>query len=421
MTSTRSRWFVSLLALVTISLAAADWPQFRGPDGRATSHDRGLPATWSATENIVWRTALPGPGSSSPITFGDRIFLTCFTGYGLDTSSPGNMEHLRRHVLCLERATGRIRWRKEGEPKLPEFDFQGRLTLHGYATSTPAADSERVCVFFGKTGVFAFDHDGNKLWHTEVGDGTHQWGSASSPVLFKNLVIVNAAVESGSLIALDKTTGKELWRAGGIRQCWGTPGLATVEGDRQELVLSSQRQVIGFDPDTGEKLWWCDGIDDYICPSVIVNGDIIYAIGARRGAALAVRAGGRGNITATHRLWQQDVGSNVPSPVLHGEHLYWVSDKGIAYCVKAESGEVVYRERVNGAGTVYSSATAADGKLFVVSRDRGAFVFAATPQFGQLAHNTIDDDPSIFDASPVVSNGQLLIRSDQFLYCISAK
>jgi hypothetical protein len=403
------------------AISTADWPRFRGPDGRATSDDRGLPATWNSTENIVWRAELPGAGSSSPIIIGDKIFLTCYTGYGVDSTSPGKQEDLRRHLLCLDRTTGRILWQQQVRPKLPDFEFQGRLTLHGYATSTPAADAERVYVFFGKTGVFAFDHDGNQLWKSEVGDGTHQWGSATSPILHKNLVIVNAAVESGSLIAIDKETGRQVWRTGGIRQCWGTPGLATAHGDRQELVLSSQRQVLGFDPDTGEKLWSCDGINDYVCPSVVVDGDIIYAVGARRGIALAVRAGGTGDVTGTHRIWLQNIGSNVPSPVLYDDHLYCVSDQGIAFCIKADSGAVVYRERLGGAGTVYSSAVAADGKLYVVSRERGAFVVAAKPQFKLLAHNRIDNDSSVFDASPAISNGQLLLRSDQYLYCIGTK
>lgn len=409
------------VALLVRPLSAGDWPQFRGPDGLGTSQDRGLPDSWNASTNIAWRTELPGPGRSSPITVNDRICVTSYSGYAVDSRSPGDPKELRRHLLCLDRATGKIMWDREIPARLPEFDYTGQLMQHGYASSTPVADADRVYVFFGKSGVFAFDHDGNQLWHTDVGDGTHNWGSATSPILYKNLVIVNAAVESGSLVALDRETGKRVWHAGGIRRCWGTPGIVSLGDGKHELVISAQKQLFGFDPDTGTKLWWCDGIDDYVCPSVVIRGDLIFSIGARRGAAVAVRAGGRGDVTESHRIWQQSVGSNVPSPVLHGEHLYWLSNQGVAHCVKADSGEVVYRERLGGAGTVYASAIAADDKLYFVTRERGTFVVAAKPEFKQLAHNQIDSDSSIFDATPAVSNGQLLLRSDKYLYCIGAK
>src|SRR5262245_37148897 len=232
---------VGLAVTYVPTISTGDWPQFRGPDGRATSQASNLPTTWSSSQNLIWRARLPGPGSSSPITLGDKIFLTCYTGYGVDASAPGHQDNLRRHLLCIDRATGRILWDQDVQPKLPEFEYQGRLTLHGYATSTPVADASRVYVFYGKSGVLAYDHDGKQLWQTDVGSGTHQWGSATSPIIYKNLVIVNAAVESGSLVALDKQSGKQVWHAGGIRQCWGTPGLITVDSGKQELVLSSQR------------------------------------------------------------------------------------------------------------------------------------------------------------------------------------
>lgn len=416
--TTASRSVRLLMCLSILPLLAADWARFRGPGGSAVSDERGLPGEWSSSDSIVWRTDLPGPGASSPITFGDRIFLTCYSGYGLSEADPVDQKQLLRHVLGLDRRTGNILWNKQVAPKLPEQAYQGFQALHGYASSTPATDGERVYVFFGKTGVFAFDFSGEEVWQADVGSRTHNWGTATSPVLYKDFVIVNASVESGSLVALDKRTGSEVWRAPGMRSSWNTPTLVDVEGGRQELVVSVQGSILGFDPDNGKQLWQCEGIPDYVCPSVVAKDGVVYAIGGRQGAALAVRAGGRGNVTSSHVVWRQRGGSNVSSPVVFDKHVYWVSDQGMAFCLQADSGKIVYQERLPRAGRVYASVVAADGKLYAVSREAGTFVLALEPQFKQLAHNVMRDDRSIFNASPAVSNGQLLLRSDRALYCI---
>lgn len=401
----------------------ANWPQFRGPGGVGTAGDGNLPATWSAADNVAWKIELPGPGASSPVTFGDRIYLTCYTGYGLDEGDPGQMAELSRHVLCLDRASGKILWNRVVETDLPEQPFQGFLALHGYASSTPVTDGERVYVFFGKSGVFAFSVDGDELWQADVGGRTHNWGSGTSPVLYDNLVIVNASVESRELVALDKQTGQHVWTAPGIRSAWNTPLLVEVPGGASELVISMTGQIVGYDPRSGEKLWTCDGINDYVCPSVVAHEGVVYAIGARQNTALAVRAGGRGDVTGTHRLWTIGKGSNVSSPVYHEGHLYWMSEsRGVAYCVKADTGQVVYEERVSPRpDRVYASPVVADGKLYYVSRQNGTFVFAARPSYEVLAHNELSPDHSVFNASPAVSDGQLLLRSNRFLYCIGAK
>jgi outer membrane protein assembly factor BamB len=398
------------LTLGLIAPAAADWAGFRGPHGLGVSGERGLPVKWTDTDNVAWKVKLPGPGSSSPVTVGDRIFLTCF--------STGDGPKPRRVLLALDRKTGKMIWEKEVPPGPADAPYQGRIQDHGYASSTPATDGERLYAFFGTAGVFAYDLDGNQLWQAGVGTRTHQWGSASSPVLAGNLVIVNAAVEGGALVAFDKLTGKEAWRTPGLRQTWCTPALVDVPGGKRELVVSMQRAVVGYDPGTGKELWRCEGIDDYVCPSVVAQDGVVYAIGGRRSAAVAVRAGGRGDVTSTHRLWTQRVGSNVPSPVVHDGHLYWVNHQGMAYCLKADTGETVYQERVPGAGQVYASAVAADGKLYAVTRNSGTFVLAAKPKFEVLARNQLGADRSVCNASPAVDGGQLLLRSDQTLYCI---
>ena len=227
------------------------WPQFRGPGGRGVSEEKGLPTTWSPKENILWKTELPGAGTSSPIVLGDRIYLTAYSGYSVPGSETGDSNDLKLHLIALT-PNGEIRWVRDIAPALPE---QERIREdHGYASSTPAADNERVYVFFGKTGALAFDHDGNQLWQTKVGDQLNGWGSATSPVLYKTLVLINASVESESLIALDQKTGNEVWRAGGIRESWNTPILVPTDKGDTELVVAIMPKILGFNPATGKQL-----------------------------------------------------------------------------------------------------------------------------------------------------------------------
>jgi outer membrane protein assembly factor BamB len=198
---------------------------------------------------------------------------------------------------------------------------------------------------------------------------------------------------------------------------WSTPALVQTAAGDTEVVISMKGQILGFDPDTGEKLWSCEGIPDYICPTPYVQGDVLFAQGGRKNKTIAVRAGGRGDVTETHKLWEINEGANVPSPVYHDGHLYWANDRGVAYCVAADTGEVVYEERL-ASGKFYASPVVVDGKLYYVTREKGAYVLPAEPRFEVLAENEIETDDSVFNGSPVVSEGQLLLRSDTYLYCI---
>ncbi len=405
--------FVFVLALSPTY--AEQWLQFRGPGGQGVSGETGLPVTWDDNQNITWRTELPGYGASSPIALGNDIYVTCYSGYGLKGDEPGEMDDLRLHVVRINQPSGDIVWDKVIKPALPESE---RVRDHGYAAATPVTDGETLYVFFGKSGLFAFDLDGNQRWRTDMGPKTHGWGSGTSPILFDDLVIVNASVESGDLVAVHKATGKEAWRVPGMESSWNTPHIVQLADGSHELVVSVRDRILGFDPATGEELWTCDGIPDYVCPSIISQDGIIYALGGRRSRAVAVRAGGRGDVTESHRLWVAEAGSNVSSPVIHDGHLYWVSDRNsTAYCVNLKDGEVVYAKRFG--GQPYASTLLADGKLYVVTRDSGTFVLAARPEFEQLAHNELSDD-STFNASPIVAGGKLILRSDRYLYCIGA-
>jgi len=255
-----------------------------------------------------------------------------------------------------------------------------------------------------------------------VGAKTSGWGTAASPILHGDLVIINASVESESLIALDKATGKEKWRAPGIKESWNTPILVKV-GDKTEIVLAIFGKVLGFDPATGDQLWSsATDIGWYMVPSIVAGDGVVYCIGGRgTGGALAVRCGGRGDVTASHRLWTLKKGSNVSSPILHGAHIYWAHEnEGILYCVEAKTGEVVYEKRLERAGQFYASPVLADGKLYYTTRGGRTYVVAAEPSFDLLATNELGR-VGTFNASPAVAGGQLFLRSDKTLFCIGAK
>lgn len=409
----------ALVASLVLPICAGDWTQFRGPHGLGISDETGIPIKWSATENIAWKVDLPGPGASSPIVVGDRVYLTSYSGYGLEPDK-GDPKNLKRHLLCFNRLTGKPLWEpKVFEPKLPEHSYSGEGSYHGYVPSTPASDGERLYVYFGKSGVFCFDLDGKELWQKSLGDNTNGWGSGGSPVLYGKLVIVNASIESGSLVALDKLTGTEVWKAPNIQSAWDTPVLVERPA-RNELIISTQGRLHSFNPDDGKPLWNADGVHRYICPSPVVHDDVVYAIGGGH-TSLAVKLGGSGDVTATHTLWKKTKGSNVSSPVYHEGHLYWVGDSGVC-CQNAATGETVYQERLKPeSDRFWSSPVLAEGKLYFIAQNNRTYVVAAQPKFELLTHNTIEGDDSRTNASPAVSHGQLLLRTDKALYCIGKK
>lgn len=470
---------------------ASDWPRFRGPNGAGISADsKPTPVEWGDTKNLKWKAALPGPGSSSPIVVGDRVFVTCWSGYGADARNPGDQKDLKRHLVCIDRKTGAIAWSKAVDAQLPEDRYQGMFAENGYASHSPVSDGERVYVFLGKTGVVAFDMQGAKLWERNLGTGSDPrgWGSASSPILYKNLVIVTASAESEALVALDKLTGKEVWRkeASGFGGTWGTPVLVDVDKGRTELVLAVPFEFWGFNPDTGKLLWYCDAISaNSMCSSVVAQDGIIYGIeqGPGGGGAIAVRAGGSGNVTKTHILWQANLRSRIATPIVHDGRLYYISG-GVANCADSKTGNRIYQSRIGGGavadagrggsfagppgdfppagkagppdkagpagksgprgrggpggpagpggrgfaggrggrggmgGQDYSSPVAANGKLYFVARSGLTSVLALGPDYRMLAQNQFKGD-SNFSGSPAISDGELFIRSNKYLYCVA--
>jgi hypothetical protein len=332
-------------------------------------------------------------------------------------------------------------WQKEVRPRLPEASFTGFLREHGYASSTPVTDGERVYTFFGKTGVVAFDLSGKQLWQADVGTGTNMWGSAASPILYKDLVIVNAAIESKSLVGLNRKTGKEVWRTRGLGTTWASPLLVQTKDGKQEVILSLPGKVAGYDPDTGKQLWTCQGIGpgsgsggsgfgggggfgggSYTCSTPVAREGVVYVVGGggpTPSAALAVKTGGRGDVTKTHVLWRVRQGTSMASPVLTGDFLCWVA--GNATALKASDGKVAYNERLYSDRNEYVSAVATGEHIYALTRSDGLYVLAAGGKFRRVAHLEFTGDRSIFNASPAIADGRLYLRSNEYLYCVGKK
>ena len=417
--------------LAATSTSHGDWTRFRGPNGSGLSPDtKPVPVVWSPGENLKWKTALPGPGVSSPIIVGDRVYVTCYSGYGLDRSDPGDQKNLKRHLVCIRRSDGKMLWSKTVDPVLPEDPFSGAgVPAPGYASSTPVSDGKNVFVFFGKTGALAFDPDGKQLWHTKLGTESdpRKYGSASSPILYKNLLIVPATCESEALIALDKKTGKEVWRqeATGFSSSWSTPILVKVSDDRTDLVLGVAREIWGINPETGKLRWYCEGAKGgAFYSSVVARDGVVYAVEGRSGGSLAVRAGGKGDVTKTHVLWTGDETNSFGSPILHGDRVYVVAG-GIAKILDSKTGKKVHQARLEGSGRRggfgdYPSPIIVDAKLYVARASGDLHVLRTGDQLEQLALNRVTDDDETFGGTPAVSDGELFLRSNKHLYCVAA-
>lgn len=412
---------IPLLALAILGNQAlgGEWPGFRGPTGQGLAPGENPPLEWSPTTGIAWKIPLPGPGASGPAVAAGRVFVTCYSGHFVPGSPGGSTASLKRHLLCLDAATGKKLWEKTVPARLPEEE---KIRDHGYAASTPLVDRDHVYAFFGKSGVIAFGHDGSQAWTADVGSGTSGWGSAASPVAFGDMVIVNASVESRSIVALDRATGKEKWRAGGIKESWNTPVAVPDGSGGSHLAVAIAGKVLGLDPGTGKTAWSCaTDIRWYMVPSLVHENGLVGCIGGRSGtAALALKTGGAGDITGDKRLWTGQKGSNVSSPILRDGHLYWVNDQqGIAHRAKAATGEIDYEERLPGAGQVYASPVLAGGNIYYLSRSGITFVVEEGPRFRLRATNSLRDG-GVFNGSPAVSGNRLFLRSDKYLYCVSA-
>jgi outer membrane protein assembly factor BamB len=358
------------------------------------------------------------------------VFVTSYSGYG--TESGGDMQQLTRHVSCIDRRVGALVWSKSFKNEQREDPYEGMgLPEHGYATNTPVTDGQTLFVFFGKSGVHAFDMDGNELWQVSVGteSGNRGWGSAASLMLYRDLLIVNAAEESHSIVALNKLSGEVVWKAeaGTLELSYGTPAVVKLEDNQEELVIAVPGEIWGLNPNTGKLNWYAEtSLTDNLSPSVIVDGTTIYAFGGYRSSgSLAIRAGGKGDVTDSNVLWTSRSSSYVATPVLLDRKLFWIDDRGLYQCVHADTGESIIRSRMPGdlvgQRPVYASPIGINGKIYAQTRESGLFVIEPSTELIVIAQNQFASDDSTFNATPAVDAGQLFLRSDRFLYCVQSQ
>jgi outer membrane protein assembly factor BamB len=407
-----------MLTLLAGSVAASaeNWPAFRGPQNNGHSTEKQIPLTWSATENVRWKIELPAPGNSSPVIWGDRIFLT----------QPLDKKGHQRVLMCLDRKDGTTRWKREVayEPTEPTYE------PYFYAQATPVTDGQRVIVSFGSAGLYCYDMDGTEKWRYDLGKLYHQWGNASSPVLYGDLVILWCGPgERQFLLALNKVDGKKVWQhdepggnANAFIGSWSTPVIAKV-GERDDLVVCVPKYVKGFDPKTGNERWSCGGMGPlcYTTPVVTADG-IVVAFSGFHGPALAVRAGGEGDVTKTHRLWHDVKGrrpQRIGSPVLVGEHCFLISESGEAHCFDVKTGKDLWEARPLELKTWSSPIATADGKLLVSSFTGDTVVLATSPEFKQLGRNSLGKER--VNATIAIADGELFVRSYRHLWCIAKR
>ncbi len=422
----------SLMMMSATGAAAKDWSRFRGPNGTGAIAGPPVPLEWSSEKNLKWRTALPGKGASSPVVAGDRVYLTSYTGYGIVPGSPGRPEDLVRHVLAFDRATGREIWRASIASTAEEDRYQGFITQHGYASSTPAADDQHVYALLGKSGLFAFDREGKQVWRIDLGQKSDpaRWGDGSSPILVGDLVVVDAGILGNQLVGIDKKTGKRVWALEdpGFTNSWSTPTPLRL-GDRTQVLFHVPHKVMGIDPHDGKLLWSATSpLDDATCGSIVTKDGNAYLMGSRAGHAMAVRCDGSGDVSTTHTLWKKRMRSGICTPLVVGGNMYWGTN-GVFRAVRLASGDEIYKHRLPRLGgptggfpnADYSSPIAVGDKIIQFTRNGESYVIKAGDAFDLVAHNpAFSDDDSAFSATPAVSDGELFVRSERFLYCISS-
>lgn len=432
-----------LLALTATILppAAADtvsgpawWPQWRGPGGQGVSADTQVPLSWSEQENVLWKTPLPGAGNSTPVIWGDRIFLTA--------AGPGGNERL---VVCVRTTDGKVLWQQVASKGVPPGKTH---EWNGFASASCTTDGQHVFAFFGTPGLFCFDLDGRPVWKHTFGvfaDGAG-WGTAASPFLFQNLVIQNCdndgpkfrpagtnpeEVAPAGLVALDKNTGEQRWftpRDQG--RGFSTPRLMAVRGGRVDLLLNGPLGLWGYDPKTGRERWHCDRVDRdelgrFGEPMPVSEGDMLFVSSGRPGPCQGVRLPGDGDVTRTHVVWQgvRKGHRDVASPVVVDGRLYAADNKGKLTCLDLKTGKELYNERIgNGKNKAIGSPVVVRGKILFPLDDGVTVVVEPGPAFRVVGRNRLGDGtPLDFGASPAIADGEIYLRSQTHLYCIGSK
>ena len=415
---------VTTLAATTL-LHADNWPHWRGGlDGSGIASAADLPLEWSREKNVLWRTELPEAGNSSPVVWGNKVFVPQ-VGDGNDF----------RSLMCLDRTNGKLLWQKGVNYNKPERSHR----QNPYCSSSPTTDGERVIVSYASAGIYCYDMDGKELWNRDLGPQDHVWGSGSSPLIYKDLCILyHGPNEKGeaTLLAMNKATGKTVWEFTepkwdatgrtdgfqgkdneGIIGSFSTPILINAAG-KEQLIMSFPLEVKSFDPATGKEIWHCRGLNPLVYTSTIYDNGILVAMGGYHGNSLAVRVDGQGDVSDTHRLWHKvrhngGIGSGVIK-----DGLVFYQNSGIGYCLDLKTGREIWEERLRGEGRnaqSWSSFLLAGDRVYSINQSGDTIVFKADASYQQLAVNPLGE---MTNSSFAVSNGEIFIRTHKSLWCI---
>ena len=416
---------LAALAVTASVPRAENWPQWRGPSLNGVSGEKNLPVRWSTTENVTWKLALPAWSGSTPIVWGDRIFLSVAEDLRMQTGD--NLQ-----LWCVDRVRGTVLWKR------PLGGGNHREQKHNMSSPSPVTDGTHVWVMTGTGILKAFDFTGTERWARDIqkdyGPFGLNWGYGSSPLLHGDALYVQVlhgmrTRDLSYLLRIDKATGKTVWRVERPTparfespDAYTTPALLRY-GTSTEIVITGGDVVTGHDPATGKELWRASGLNPYtdgsyrIVASPVVYGDMIYAPSRER-PMLALKAGGRGDVTKSHVLWSFNYGPDVPTPVTDGTYVYTVNDRGIMFCLDARTGREIYGRQRLPSGTYSGSPVLADGKIYITNEDGMTSVIQAGPVFEILARNDFDDYTL---SSPAVSEGQIFFRTSKFLYAIGKR
>lgn len=423
-----------------------NWPGFRGPRHDGVSLVAKPPTRWSDDENIRWKVELPGPGSSSPIVSGGKVYVASYSGYGSHLGDGGDKEKLVHHLSCYSQEDGKLSWDTKVPGPLEKEARQMQLSEHGFASPTPVLHGDKVFAYFGRAGVVAYSLAGEILWRTDLGEpspdvpaATNQvvqdgkvlslkWGFAASPVLHDGLLFVNCSEESNSIRALDQETGELVWKYESAN-LEGTAISPAVFGEKDDavLVIVLGGEIWGMAPRTGEFLWRVQTkAMGGMSSTPIADGELAYVFGGDD-VSYAVRwarqikgaaATAEGEASGDPRVAWTSKSVAIASPVLYDGRLMTVRSNGFGLAIDPATGKVLHEDRLPGRTSgVYASPVVADGRFYVVSRKRGTFVYSADGAFELIARNQLSDK-SQFNASPALVGSQLFLRSDKFLYCI---
>ena len=409
--------FLFLLACYFISLnslCAENWSSWRGPQGNGSTSETGFPTTWSTSNNVLWKIDLPSPGNSTPVVWQDHVLITQATEDGA-----------KRHLTCYDLKNGQQRW----QYTVVVEQVEKTHATNPHAAGSPVTNGQVIVVSFGSAGIHCIDMQGNLKWKADMGRLEHIWGTSASPLIFEDRVIVIWGPGMRAFwIALDLKTGEELWKTesknfmsskpGEFHGSWSTPVIHG-SGDKAVMFLSMPLKLYALKPRTGDILWTCDGPGKLVYTSPLVNAEVAVTMSGYGGPSLAVRRGGTGDVTQSHRLWHKTERADNPQRIGSGliidDHIYLVNEPGIAWCMNVKTGERVWQQRL-GDSKCWSSMCLVEGKIYVVNDQGTTFVIQPSPEKCVVLHeNPLGE---LTRGSLAFSGGRILVRTYKSLYCI---